>query len=91
MQVIQVVAQTATNALPTSPTSASPTLVNITYNTAPASSDERMVAILDRLNSRLNEPFVTVNTVDGDHGIKQAQVEYARLMKNNSLNLAKNS
>ncbi|MDD6723722.1 MAG: hypothetical protein PUE10_07515, partial [Bacteroidales bacterium] len=34
------------------------------------------------LTQRLNEPFVTVNTVTGDHGIKQAQDEYSRLMDN---------
>ncbi len=61
-----------------------PTVVNnTTYQSAPA-SDERMVAVLDRLDSRLNEPFVTVNTVSGDHGIQQAQDEYDRLMRNKS-------
>lgn len=35
-----------------------------------------------RLQKRLNEPFVTVNTVAGDKGIKQAQDEYTRLMDN---------
>lgn len=34
------------------------------------------------LNSRLNEPFVTVNTITGDQGIKKAQDEYARLIRN---------
>lgn len=33
---------------------------------------------------RLNEPFVTVNTVTGDLGIKQAQDDYQRLMNNKS-------
>ena len=37
-----------------------------------------------RLNERLNEPFVTVNTVTGDLGIKQAQDDYQRLMNNKS-------
>jgi collagenase-like PrtC family protease len=37
-----------------------------------------------RLNERLDEPFVTVNTVTGDNGIKQAQDEYQRLMNNKS-------
>ncbi len=61
-----------------------PTVVNnTTYQSAPA-SDDRMVAVLDRLDSRLNEPFVTVNTVSGDHGIQQAQDEYDRLMRNKS-------
>ena len=38
--------------------------------------------IIARLNERLDEPFVTVNTVTGDKGIKQAQDEYQRLMNN---------
>lgn len=37
---------------------------------------------LARLASRLDEPFVTVNTVTGDVGIKKAQDEYEQLMKN---------
>ena len=36
------------------------------------------------LNTRLNEPFVTVNTVTGDNGIKKAQDEYNKLIKNKS-------
>ena len=40
--------------------------------------------IIARLNERLDEPFVTVNTVTGDKGIKQAQDEYQRLMNNKS-------
>ncbi len=40
--------------------------------------------IIARLNERLHEPFVTVNTVLGDKGIKQAQDEYQRLMNNKS-------
>ena len=39
---------------------------------------------MERLGQRLDEPFVTVNTVSGDRGIKQAQDEYQRL-QNNSL------
>lgn len=57
------------------------TVVN-NYNQSAPVADERMVAVLDRLDTRLNEPFVTVNTVAGDHGIQQAQEEYDRLMKN---------
>jgi hypothetical protein len=37
---------------------------------------------IDKLNRRLNEPFVTVNTVEGDRGIKRAQDEYDNLMRN---------
>ena len=40
--------------------------------------------IIALLNERLDEPFVTVNTVTGDKGIKQAQDEYQRLMNNKS-------
>ncbi len=39
---------------------------------------------MNRLSQRLNEPFVTVNTVTGDTGIKQAQDEYETLMRNKS-------
>lgn len=37
---------------------------------------------MKKLTARLNEPFVTVNTVIGDTGIQQAQDEYERLMRN---------
>lgn len=36
------------------------------------------------LTQRLNEPFVTINTVTGDHGINAAKSEYDRLMSNKS-------
>lgn len=39
---------------------------------------------IKRLNARLDEPFVAVNTVTGDMGIKQAQDDYQRLMNNKS-------
>ena len=39
---------------------------------------------MSRLSQRLNEPFVTVNTVTGDTGIKQAQEEYDTLIRNKS-------
>lgn len=38
--------------------------------------------IMRELKDRLNEPFVTVNTVTGDNGIKQAQDEYDQLIRN---------
>lgn len=34
------------------------------------------------LVERLNEPFVTINTVTGPHGINQVQEDYSRLMNN---------
>ena len=55
--------------------------VNVPPQAAPV-ADERLYATLDRLDERLNEPFVTVNTVTGDHGIQRAQDEYHRLMRN---------
>ena len=44
----------------------------------------RMSRTVDNLTNRLNEPFVTVNTVTGDKGIKRAQDEYSRLISNKS-------
>ena len=38
--------------------------------------------IMKRLAERLEEPFVTVNTITGDNGIKKVQDEYDKLMKN---------
>ncbi|MCH5346335.1 MAG: hypothetical protein J1E63_04460, partial [Muribaculaceae bacterium] len=56
-----------------------------TYNTQTTSAEDgRMVDVLNRLDERLNEPFVTVNTVVGDLGIKKAQDDYAKLMRNKS-------
>ena len=42
----------------------------------------RMSQTVDNLTDRLNEPFVTINTVTGDLGIKQAEDEYKRLVNN---------
>ena len=39
---------------------------------------------IKRLNARLDEPFVAVNTVTGNMGIKQALDDYQRLMNNKS-------
>jgi hypothetical protein len=39
---------------------------------------------VDRLAKRLNDPFITVNTVTGDLGIKKAQEEYETLIRNKS-------
>lgn len=41
-----------------------------------------MQAVVAKLNKRLSEPFVTVNTVSGDAGIKQAQDDYQKLINN---------
>ena len=60
--------------------SPAPAVVNNYY-----SEGERSDGYADtmrRLADRLDEPFVTVNTVTGDHGILKAQDEYDRLMRN---------
>ena len=42
----------------------------------------RYASVIGRLNERLDEPFVTVNTVTGDAGIKKAQDDYDKLIRN---------
>lgn len=37
---------------------------------------------MSRLGDRLDEPFVTINTVTGDMGIKQAQDDFQKMMNN---------
>ncbi len=78
---------TAPTVLASTP-SVAPTIVN---NTTVSPESRRVAATLSTLdstlstlNERLNEPFVTVNTVTGDHGMQRAQDEYDRLMKNKS-------
>ena len=39
-------------------------------------------AVIRQLKERLDEPFVTVNTVTGDNGIRQAEDEYEQLIRN---------
>lgn len=39
-------------------------------------------ATMKKLQQRLDEPFVTINTVTGDAGINKAQSDYEKLMKN---------
>ncbi|MDE7080861.1 MAG: phage tail tape measure protein, partial [Muribaculaceae bacterium] len=51
---------------------------------ASVASDSRLSEVVDRLARRLDEPFVTVNTVQGDTGIRQAQLRYQRLISNKS-------
>lgn len=48
----------------------------------PTAQDNTLGETLARLARRLDEPFVTVNTVTGDVGIKKAQDEYEQLIKN---------
>ncbi len=65
----------------TQKSSRQPSVINNTYNTVAADNSE-LSSTIKELNSRLKEPFVTVNTVTGDKGINKAQDEYSRLMRN---------
>ena len=50
---------------------------------APESSDDNGLAdTLRLLRDRLDEPFLTVNSVTGETGMKQAQDEYDKLIRN---------
>lgn len=51
--------------------------------------DAELVATIAMLKKRLDEPFVTINTVAGEYGSYKAQQEYNRLMKNKSPKSAK--
>ncbi|MDE5988974.1 MAG: phage tail tape measure protein [Duncaniella sp.] len=51
----------------------------------------QMSHTVNNLTNRLNEPFVTINTVTGDHGINAAKSEYDRLMSNKSPKSRKNA
>ena len=48
----------------------------------PSENNEALISAIVHLNERLNEPFVTVNTITGDNGIKKAQDEYDKLIRN---------
>ena len=43
---------------------------------------QELRSVIKQLTDRLNEPFVTINTVSGPHGIDQAQKDYNKLMNN---------
>ena len=47
-----------------------------------SNNDNSLDNTLQQLNRRLNEPFVTVNTMTGDHGIVKAQEEYDIYIRN---------
>lgn len=62
--------------------SSAPMQPNVVVNVPPQEPQTDMAETLARLNERLDEPFVTVNTVTGDAGTQKAQDDYNRLMKN---------
>ena len=49
---------------------------------AVAAASQALSRSVNEMNGRLHEPFVTVNTVTGDTGIRKAQDEYEQLMRN---------
>ena len=51
-------------------------------NVALSTLHSELSTAISHLNERLNEPFVTVNTIIGDTGIKKAQDEYDKLIRN---------
>lgn len=53
-----------------------------TPSTPSSTLSAELTDTLRGLKERLNEPFVTVNTVTGDHGTLRAQQEYDRLIRN---------
>jgi TP901 family phage tail tape measure protein len=61
-----------------------PTIVTKTDNQVSSTDNSELSSTLRELKERLNQPFVTVNTVTGDLGIKKAQDEYAKLISNKS-------
>ena len=69
-------------ATPSSPISGGAPSVQSPAQPVVVTESQEMRNAIRRLNERLNQPFVTINTVTGDHGIKQAQDEYRKLMNN---------
>ncbi len=61
-------------AAPATSTSPAPTII--------IREDSEYTAAIRRLSDRLDDPFVTVTTIEGDHGIKQAKERYDTLIKN---------
>ena len=45
-------------------------------------SNTEIARVISRLNEKLDEPFTTVNTVTGDAGIKKAQDDYDKMIRN---------
>lgn len=61
-----------------------PQLVAQSAPTIVVEQNSEYTYIMKRLAERLDEPFFTVNTITGDNGIKKAQDEYDKLIRNKS-------
>ena len=55
---------------------------NSDTSSAVTASLERYAETIDRLSKRLDEPFITVNSVTGENGMQKAQEEYDKLIRN---------
>lgn len=55
---------------------------NSVDNSSSNSTMKEMAGVIASLKQRLDEPFITVNSVAGEAGMKQAQEEYDRLIRN---------
>lgn len=51
-------------------------------NSSSNSTMKEVAEVIGSLKQRLDEPFITVNSVTGETGMKQAQDEYERLIRN---------
>lgn len=47
-----------------------------------ADRDQKIGNVIEKLNRRLEEPFVTIATIAGDKGIEREKRRYDRLIKN---------
>ena len=76
-----------TNRIPAIPQYATGGYVNTTAG-APINIDtsynEALIAVINTLAQRLDQPIVAQTTLLGDHGIRQAEERYSRLMRNKS-------
>jgi len=54
----------------------------IVQNNPSPTPDAGLTETIERLRKRLEEPFLTVNSVTGETGMKQAEEEYEKLIRN---------
>ena len=65
--------------------SGSPAATTLALSAASASVDKDLALSIQLLIARLNEPFATINTMDGPFGIKEAQDDYYRYINNKNI------
>lgn len=62
--------------------SVAPTIVTTPAPTVVVEQNREYADTMRRLANRLDEPFVTINTVTGDHGMNKANNDYNTLIRN---------